>query len=243
MCYKRIYISSVFWLLATVAMQAQSFVEAMSKSKAFYEKTTDFSVSIKTALYKTSTDPKPEHVIMGAFAKKGSDFRIDVGPRLFISNAKCGLIVDLQNKLLVYSKPDKQNKQTEELFKEFSNPDSLYRAQVSINALKAQENTLAFEILPNMHSAATGEPERTTITLNKADFSLNTIVYHYKPHPSAPYARIVIKYTNRAGAQAVADKNFSESKYITGKGGKLIPTEEYKDFKLVVQEKIKPQIF
>lgn len=242
MCHKRIFTLSVF-LLAAVAIRAQSFVEAMSKSKSFYQETNDFSVSIKTALYKTNTDPKPEHVIMGAFSKRGSDFRIDVGPRLFISNGKCGLIVDAQNKLLVYSKPDKQNKQTEELFKEFSNPDSLYRSQVSISAIKASESTLAFEIIPKMHSAATGEPERTTITLNRTDFSLNTIVYHYKPHPSTPYARIVIKYTNRAGAKAIADQNFSESKYITNKGGKLIPTEEYKDFKLVVQEKIKPQIF
>lgn len=223
--------------------RSQSFAEAMKKTGFFYENTTEFSIAIRTDLYTKITDPKPLHTIRAGYARKGSEFLVDINGKLFVSNPRCGLVVDIPNKLLIYSKPEKHEAKTRALLNEFSNPDSLAASAMTITRVETSEKLLSYEILPKRHVPGTGSPQKTIVTLNGPDFSIQSIVYLFQPHPNTPYARIVIRYDTRVGPESVSKKNFSESRYISRKGGKPVPSPEFSDYKLIIQDKSQNPIF
>lgn len=238
-----IHIQLFFLLSLSGLASAQTFAEAMENCKAFYRDQDYYCATIKTTLYVKDSDIKPKYSIMGSFAKKAKEFRIDVGARTLITNSRCLLVVDAENKIIAYSAPQKQNKQLDELMKEFSNPDSLMRAGVTVSKVNAGEDKISFEVFPKKHNPSTAEPYKTIITLNKAGCSLSSIVYLFKPHPMAPYERIVIKYSHKMGKESVANKNFSENMYVTGNGSKITPTPAYTGYKIVIQPKTTSQIY
>lgn len=218
-------------LLASVS-NCQTITDDLIEMNKRFNNLKAFDTSVDIKVFKKESDKIPTFHSVGRSAKSDNRFFLNVLNRKTIVNNNLMLVIDDQQKLLMYSKITKEQMEI------ITNPqqlnfDSIIRSQ-KWNAKYLINNDDEKRVqLQNSE----GDIKAITMAFNAKTFVLKEITYIYSNEikQKSGNAKVVVTYLNFA-LDCKHPELFDQSKYVVKKGDKYIAKEAYKKYKLINPE-------
>lgn len=217
-------------------VSAQSAIQRLEKIRSAYKEAISLSAQVEVMAYKDKADAVGSLVGTGLFHKDGTSYYSKFNKEEMLINSNCTLVIDHEEKQVMWFKPLKKAIMQNQLF----NIDSLLKNGTAVD--KGIENGLQQFIF-----YSEGIIEQTAIFADVKSNFVTKIISYYKTtakkaagnaeseddDTTADIYKAVVIYKNISTAKADA-KVFSENKFIEVKNNKTKLRPAYADYKLVI---------
>jgi len=226
--HSRLCLAVVYVLLSffAVSQTAKDDLTAMSK---VFAKLTAFDMNVDIKVYKNEKDASPSFTSKGRTAKSDGKFYLSMLNKKTILNNKLLLVIDDQQKLLMYSRlSDDQIKLL--TANQTINIDSIISsnpAEISYVVNNANEKKIIVK-------SNTETIKSIVISMDPKTYVLTEIVYSYATEDTKVNSKVIVRYSNFA-FEAKDTQLFSQSKYIKS-GKKITATPAYKNYRIINTE-------
>lgn len=232
-----ILVLCALFLSPGIAFSQRAIDDLVLMSKK-YNAITAYQIDISVKVYKNNSDVKPEFVSVGKNLKSGSKMYLSMLNRKTIVNNELMLVVDDQQKLLMYS--GISSDQIAALSKtQLFNIDSLVKKQGLVaNYLDPVAGNKRIEIVTK------GEDiERTVICYDGKTYALKEVAYYYGTEGKKNFgnSKVIISYPVFS-FEVKNPELFNQSKYIIKKGKRVEAVGNYKGYKLISAGDIEKQL-
>ncbi len=190
----------------------------------------DITVDIK--VYKDSPKQEITFSSKGRTAKLNDKFYLNILNRKTIVNNQLMLLVDDKQKMLMYTKINKEQMAVISSPQNI-NVDSLVKSQkTKTRYLVNTPSEKKIEILPN-----DGSIKSISMSFNPKTLALKEIIYLYteEVQKNTGNAKVIVTYSNFSG-ECKSPELFDQSSYIKIKKDKIEAREAYKNYKLVTPQ-------
>lgn len=219
-------------LLPSLAL-AQLEKELLLKMNETYFEAKSFSMNATVNVYEKRLGPNPSASYSGSMYKSGGMYYSELMGKITLVNSSCALIVDEEQKLMVYGKPWKMSNVSSK-----ANIPAMLDSVLFANAtlkMKAKDGRRSIiEIRPK-----NSEYEKIEVTIGTAENTLQEVVYFFPANEDIPYQKITITYTDTKINSKIPSSVFSEGRFITKKSNKIQPAGKWASFRLVDQTDFK----
>lgn len=222
----------VFYISTVSAQTPQADLRKMT---AMYRSAKSYSMDITARFYSTEPGTAVQSHT-GKACKSGSNYFSQMLNRTTIYNSRCRMLVDEEQKLILFNKPNKKEVNSiepeEQLFM-----DSVFYATAKVRYISQDAVRKKIEV-----KTKSGEFDRMELVINAQTYALEQVVYYYAQNTAngvAGYSKTEISYTNIGINKPIPDSLFSEKKYIDRIKNKLTGVGRYATYKVVDQSNTK----
>lgn len=212
------------------AQTPQADITAMNK---VFAAATSYDVSLDMKVYLDKADAKPWYACTGQACHSGQDYFVSMMDRITLVTARCVLVVDKRQHLILYRAIDKATPPP--VSPAGMNLDSLVAAQYQQVAYVA--GTAGQKVIEIKTPGE--EIETIRVTIDPKTNLLKQMAYAYAPDKeTGKRAKAVITYNSVRLNGRVSPGLFDESAYVSRQGKKVSPAGIYKSYKLINQNEI-----
>lgn len=235
MRYKIYILITMLILFVQSSLLSQTPQADLQRMTKVYRDAKSFSMDITARFYSKSADAE-NTVQTGKACRSEDSFFSQLMGRTTIYNNRCRLLVDEQQRLILFNKPYKKEDASvspeEQLFM-----DSAFYATAKLKYISQDAQHKKIEI-----KTGTNTFERMEVTINAKTFVLEQVIYYYAEKSEngvAGYTRSEITYTNVLVNKPIAETVFSEKKYIARVKNTLAGVGIYAAYKVIDQTQTK----
>lgn len=219
-------------------LHAQNEKETLRAMYSNYNTMESLQMNVSVQLFRLSNDNAPMQQSQGKVFKDGFNYYSEMMGRTTLINKRCAVIIDNNNKVLLYSEPEgkasKEKESTEVL------PDSVLFGTGKLKTVSNKNNLHCIEIV-NDKDAQYRKIEMTINTLTK---TLERIDYYFKPSEgrNPVFEKMTIIYSGIVINGKVSEDIFSEKKYISVSRDKITGLGKYAAYEIIDQRIYNKQV-
>ncbi len=226
---KKSFFSCLCMVILSTNLVAQDFNEDYKKVQRKYAQLNNFYCEIRVSMFEHADSPEPEEIMMTLLKKKGDEYLYETKENIFLTNERCILNVDKQQKRLIYTVKEKR--------KESAAPDKSLTAMM--DSLLKKNDSVIYEGMSQGRKkyvvyAYSSSIIRSEIYIDDQMQLCSRLVYHYKPGKLNNSEKVIIDYEKINTSPVFTQEDFSEKKYAVYNGKVLKSTRAYADYKTTV---------
>lgn len=226
------YLSILFLVLLHTGAVAQNEHELLSKVNKTYLEAKAFSMTANVEVYERRGDQKPLSSYSGSMQKSGSMYYSEMMGKITLLNSGCALVVDTEHQLIVYGKAWKGASATNGNIAVVLDTALLKAAKIKLKSQEGKRKII--EIVPGNKMY-----DKIEVVINSDNNTLEAITYYYAASELTPYQKLKISYGSIRINPKIPSSVFSEAKFVTKKGGKIVPVGQWSQYRLVDQTDFK----
>lgn len=195
-----------------------------------YSKAKSYSMTISVKVYESKVT-SAEPTLYGGKVKKSADgYFASMKGITIIVNTNCSMMIDDNQKQIVYGSSNGKNKKQEAQGKNLTYlPDSSLYGKNQIELQTSANGRKTYLV----KTPGSSYFEKMLITINVLSNTLDEIVYYYKANEEISGSKVVVTYTDVKINSDIPPSAFSEKRYITKHGEQLNGIGKYSGYKLV----------
>lgn len=221
---------NILWVAVLILLpftsESQSFKEDIKVMYNSYLKATDFYAKVDVKMYEHSKDATPYVQRKAIIRKSGTNFLYELDKNKMLMNDKCAVIVDDNNKTIVYKKGKQaQSQVTDVVVPDF---DSLITTYDKVIYKGVQGNSKVYTII-----LKDANIKQVDIYLEQEKKWLTKLVYHYNETLYKVDSKVIITFSDITDNPKFSSTQFSEKQFVVKENGKNKVHQSYASYRLI----------